>query len=361
MRCSVESTMTGQTESQSLDDIRSNPAWVTYLSPFRFIVPDGEEPWQVSLDEINSNTYDHGRLCRIIDRLPTPLGAGWPMLLCYDGGLAIPRTAAFSNKEDATSFFNRILCNLFLGGVICGAVDARDVVWGQLYMKKMLWPVDLGESIASQLHAQLRTRFGGPLHTIQLANPRTLPLSAFRDALSAGTQITGSVPCLSPKFFLLGVTELRNRNWSSALANLWIVIEQLTDHLWRKVFLENDQLHPTSDIPKRKRALKDDNRTWSTSVKHEVLYQSGLISEETLALIFPARQARNDLVHTGLDVSPDSAISACEGAIRLLQHCSSLQFEVKPDMYRPPDDVLRRGALIPGQPRFADWNTLEDQ
>lgn len=176
----MESINTEQTESKSLDDARANLAWVTYLSPFRFIVPDGEEPWQVSLDEINSNKYDHGRLCRIVDRLSTPLGSDWPMLLCYDGGLAIPRTAAFSKKEDATEFFNRVLCNLLLGGILCSAVDARDVVGGQLYEKTMVWPVGYGGSVASQMHAQLRTRVAGPLSRIQLSDPQTLSLSVFR-------------------------------------------------------------------------------------------------------------------------------------------------------------------------------------
>lgn len=351
-------TEAGHNEQSELEDIRANPAWVTYLSPFRFIVPDGEEPWQVSLDEINSNDYDHGRLCRIIDQFPTPLGSSWPMVVCYDGGLAIPRTATFTNKEDATTFFNRILCDLWLGGVICGAVDARDVVGGKLYNNKMIWPVDFGESVSSQLHAQLRTLFGGPLHTIQLSSPQTMPLSVFRQALSAGTEITSSVPTLSPKFLLLGVTELRNRNWSSALANLWVVIEQLTNYLWDEKFLNDGRFHPVSEIARRKRTLRDDNRTWSTSVKQEILYQKGIISEETLAFVFPARQARNSLVHSGLDVSQDSAVSACEGAIRLLQHSSSRHFTVSSDMYCPPDNVLRRGTPIPGEPRFAEWNAL---
>ncbi|WP_292993319.1 hypothetical protein [Nitrosomonas sp.] len=280
------------------------------------------------------------------------------MLLCYDGGLAIPRTAAFSNKENATEFFNSALCNLFLGGVLCCAVDTRDVVWGTIHKKQFLWPVDFGESVSSQLHAQLRTRVGGGLNTIQLSNPKILPLSKFRDAFSKGAQVTGSVPSLSPKFFLHGVTELRNRNWSSALSNFWIVIEQLTDHLWHDTFLSDAQYHPKTDIAKRKRALKEDNRTWSTSVKQELLYQNGLISEETLADIFPARQARNGLVHGGKDVSSESAISACEGAIKLLQRCAATQFAVQQCLYYPPDDELRRGKSISGKPRFDDWKSI---
>jgi hypothetical protein len=344
------------TESQSRKDFEANPAWVTYLNPFRFVVPDDEEPWEVTLDEINWNTYDHGRLCRIIDRLPTPLGPDWPMLLCYDGALAVPLTARFTKKEDTVEYFNIILCNLFLGGLLCLAIDARDVVWGQLHKKRFLWPVNMGQSVSSQLHAELRMRLGGA-QTIRLASPQTVPLSVFRAALAKGAQVTGSVSSLTPKFLLLGITELRNRNWSSALSSLWIVIEQLTDHLWNESFLNNPQYHPTTGMAKRKSGFKD-HRTWSTSVKQEVLYQNNIMSEEVLALVFPARQARNDLVHKAKDVAPKSAISACEGAIRLLQQCSSTQFEVDQSMYSPPDERPHCGNEITGVSCFDDWNSI---
>lgn len=48
----------------------SDPAWVTYITPFRLIVPDGEVPLESSLDEINGNTYNHGKLSKIVGTLP---------------------------------------------------------------------------------------------------------------------------------------------------------------------------------------------------------------------------------------------------------------------------------------------------
>lgn len=44
--------------------------WVGYLYPFTMIVPDGESPLAVPLDEINNNSYDNGKLCRIIGNSP---------------------------------------------------------------------------------------------------------------------------------------------------------------------------------------------------------------------------------------------------------------------------------------------------
>src|SRR5713226_8566331 len=57
-------------KEQRLKEFRSNVAWVVYVSPFRVIVPDNEKPLEVSIDEINSNTYNHGALVRIVTGLP---------------------------------------------------------------------------------------------------------------------------------------------------------------------------------------------------------------------------------------------------------------------------------------------------
>ena len=46
-------------------------------------------------------------------------------------------------------------------------------------------------------------------------------------------------------------------------------------------------------------SLKQDNRTWSTSVKHELLWQTKFISEDCLAALSSARKQRNNLVHEG--------------------------------------------------------------
>jgi hypothetical protein len=136
-----------------------------------------------------------------------------------------------------------------LGGIICEAIDTRDVVWGKLHGKQHIWPVDYGGSISSQLHAGLRTKYAGPLQTITLSSPTTIHLSKFRDAFNTGSSLTSKFPTFSSKFFIIGVTELRNRNWSSALSNLWSSIEQRTDYLWKYKFLADTSYHPTNDIP----------------------------------------------------------------------------------------------------------------
>lgn len=140
------------------DDLGKNNAWVTYINPFRLVVPDTENPLKVDLKEINSNTYNYGELCRIVATVDILESNEYKLLVCYDGALAIPRTGKYRKKEDAVNFFNKVICQLQLSGVMCEAIDQRDVVRGKLHEKRLIWPVDLGESASSHLHSKLRMR-----------------------------------------------------------------------------------------------------------------------------------------------------------------------------------------------------------
>jgi len=306
---------TAMTES---DMPRSPPAWVSYISPFRLIMPDDEEPLEVSLDEINANTYNHGKLCRIVDAFETR--ADLPVTaICCDGAISSPICSALAEKESAVTHFSRLLCELLLGGTFCEAIDQRDVATGSLSEDRAIWPVNLGSSLSSQMHATLRMRIAGPLHTITLAKPRYIRVSKFHEALAKGRGMTEALTNLSPHFLLRGVTEVYYRNWSAALGNLWITIEQLTEFLWQNRFLSGDGRHPQSAIDGRNRALRDDHRTYSTSIRQELMYQSGLLSDHELSALFPARQARNRLVHQGVASRREDAVAALDAISELLR------------------------------------------
>ncbi len=280
----------------------NNPCWVTYLNPFRIIVPDDEEPLKVELEEVNSNTYNHGKLCRIVSNLSVT-NFDYKLLICYDGALAIPKYGNFSEKEKAVDLFNNVFCELLLGGVDCECIDRRDLVNGQLHEKRVIWPVDFGNSASSQMHSKLRMRVSSNLDSIILTNPNSIYISEFLEKASRGKEILDFIPNLTPKFLLRGVTEIRYRNWDLVLSNLWITVEQLIDFLWYSCFLDEEQYHPIKSIDGRKYSLKNDNRTWSTSVKQELLFQIGILDEEIISNLHPARKARNKLVHEGKGVS----------------------------------------------------------
>jgi hypothetical protein len=111
---------------------------------------------------------------------------------------------------------------------------------------------------------------------------------------------------------------MRYGNWSSALSNLWIVAEQITDYLWVNCFLNDPSRNP--EIPARRQTLLNDNRTYSASVKQEILYQVGVLSEVAYSNLYTVRKARNKLVHEGQLISEETArklYSAVEALLKI--------------------------------------------
>lgn len=340
-------------------DIGRNNAWVTYINPFRLIVPDSEDPLKVDLEEINSNTYNHGQLCRIVTAVDLLGSEAYKLLVCYDGALAIPQTEQFRKKEDAVNLFNRIVCQLQLAGVMCEAIDQRDVVWGKLHEKRLIWPVELGESASSHLHSKLRMRVASNIDTIVLSRPNHINVSDFLSSLSQGESVLRFIDNLTPTFLARGITEIKYKNWSLALSNLWITVEQLTDYLWRTKFIASSSRHPGSEINGRIKAMKQDNRTWSSSVKQEILFQVGVFDSFVFERLYPARQSRNRLVHDGAE-APEVIVKNLYAAIvRLICICLG-----KADVPIANLSLVRERAVgkkLEIQENFEDWKDVSDR
>jgi hypothetical protein len=340
------------------DDLRKNNAWVTYINPFRLVVPNSETPLKVELEEINSNTYNNGNLCRVVTTVDLPDSEDYKLLVCYDGALAIPRTEQFRKKEDAVNLFNRIICQLQLAGVMCEAIDQRDVVWGKLHEKMLIWPVELGESASSNLHSKLRMRVASNIDTIVLSNPQYIHVNDFLSSLSLGESILNTIENLTPTFLARGITEIKYKNWSLALSNLWITVEQLTDHLWVSKFITNSSMHPDSEINGRIKAMKQDNRTWSSSVKQEMLFQVGFLDSFVFERLYPARQARNRLVHDGKEVSEIIVKDLYRAIVKLISICLSKTHVPIADLNLVRERAV--GKALDVQENFDDWREVSN-
>lgn len=164
-------------------------------------------------------------------------------------------------------------------------------------------------------------RVGGSVERAILFQPKHISFSKFQNSLSIGKSVRDSLVNLTPEFLLRGVTEISYKNWSLALSNLWITIEQLTDHLWKKHFLVNESYNPKQPILGRTKSLLEDNRTWSVSVKQEILFQSKIIDQSVFGTLYPARQSRNRLVHDGKSVDKKTALNAFVAVKELLSVC----------------------------------------
>lgn len=60
---------------------------------------------------------------------------------------------------------------IVLGGMNVEAITNRDIVTGNIYESKSIWPVDFGESWNSHIHAELRMKVVGVTDAILLYQP----------------------------------------------------------------------------------------------------------------------------------------------------------------------------------------------
>ncbi|WP_060873450.1 hypothetical protein [Myroides odoratus] len=305
-----------------LENIIKNPCWVAFLHPFTFVVPDDENPWEVKLEEINNVSYSSGNLIRIVTKIDIP-NCELPALICYDGAIAIPRNENFPSKESALNFFCDLFVKLLFAGFNIEGIDHKDIVTGNLHEKWAIWPTNLGESSISQTHSKIRMLVASNMDTIQLSNPRIVRVKELKEKLISGNLILQKIPNLTPKFLLRGITEFRYKNWDLVLSNLWITVEQIIDYLWHYKFLSNAIFHPFEDIPNRKKSMKDDSRTWTASIKQEILFQSKILTEDILKNLSEARKARNKLVHEGKAVDQEIATSILKTTFKLIQIISN--------------------------------------
>lgn len=102
---------------------------------------------------------------------------------------------------------------------------------------------------------------------------------------------------LSSEIIILGlnaVNHFSRRNWNEALLIGWAFIESIIESIWKKKILDSTE----GDQKKR---LKD-NRTYSASVKLEILFRHQIIDQELYNYLNQIRGYRNDLIHSGKGV-----------------------------------------------------------
>lgn len=210
--------------------------------------------------------------------------------------------------NDLILIYNNLLCSILLGGIYVEAIDSKDIVSGSLHNSNMIWPVNLGESLSANMHGRLRMKLSNNMESIFLmgACDNSKSVRELHDAVNHGNHLLKMVPNLSPYYLIHGISELSHRNWSSATSSLWINAEQLTDFIWLNIFLTDPQKNPA--IPTRLKTMQQDHRTYSASVKQEILYQVGILPEDVYANLYTVRKVRNKLVHEGKMVAQADAL-----------------------------------------------------
>jgi len=289
--------------------------YVTYIYPIQFVAHENEKI-DFTINDINNLSYDHSLLHRIIGTITNYYNnKNIEYLVCGDGALGIKKDGEIS-ESDIIVHYNDLLCKLYLGGMNVEAITNRDIVIGDIYDSKSIWPVGFGESWNSHIHAELRMKVVGVTDAILLYQPenRTTSIKEIEEILKKGDRIVSSIPNLSTYHLINGITEFCYRNWPSALTFLWIVVEEITDYLWKQNIIDN----VSGENSKKRREMLKDTRTYTISVKQEILLQIGVLNEKIYNNIFEIRQARNKLVHEGKMISEGTATLLFETVKELL-------------------------------------------
>jgi len=288
---------------------------IAYLHPFRVIEADALSPLNISIDEVNRQSWDYVALHEIAGGVDVGLPAPYHLVLARDGALALPPIETLRSDQAAVEFFNQCLAGLLIGGIYCEAVTTDGLDLGSIIDWKYVRSHKSGQAAPNRFHEQIRYCKASALEAIALYRPHSIPLHSVTQAMRFGLNVLGQVETLKGEYLLKGVTGIARRDWGTGLANLWIVAEQITSALWLK-----EVVSPTlaDDSSKTRRNQLSDTRTWTMSARLELLYQKGSLPLEIFKQLSVARKARNDLSHQGRHPSEDDAQSAYAGVCGLL-------------------------------------------
>lgn len=281
-----------------VSSVRSyNPAWMAHLRPYSAVHRNASSGLNITLDQINANSYDGSKLAEVVTLLPLGNSSGIPALVSYDGAIAIPQCGDFPSRVDGVRKLNEILCSLLLGGVHVEVLRSEELVIGALHDKTSLF------AYTPSLHATLRLNWAAPTDRFRpLMHPRVLMVDETHKAFCQGQQVIQSMASFSPFFLLSGYTAMVYRNNSDALNNLWITVEQLTEHLWGEQYLKNRSCFPAF-VAKAHSKPKIKKTLGRISTKHKLLCLSNIFSKDCYRILSRARRKRNELAHEG--VVPD--------------------------------------------------------
>ncbi|HEV7684230.1 MAG TPA: hypothetical protein VGO68_19095 [Pyrinomonadaceae bacterium] len=305
--------VSGITEEELIK--RRVPALIAYLSPFRIVEKDdASEPWSATIEQVNAGTWDYISLHEVMGGVDVGLASPYHMVIARDGALALPPLPELRSDQAAVEFFNRCLAALLLGGIYCEAINLDGLDLGYLLDWKYVRSQSDGASGTNRFHKHIRHRNASALESIQLYKPRSVELSALDSAMKIGLATLKRLHPMHGEYLLRGATGMARRDWGSALANLWIVTEQLLEALWTREVVEPAR---ALDSSKARKDQLNDNRVWSAATRIEMLYQKGAFDLATLTALSKARKARNDLAHRGEHPSENDA-NACYNGIRSL-------------------------------------------
>lgn len=273
-----------------------NPAWVSFLFPLgTFVLPENKNVFNFSLEMINDNSYDGKKFQTIATTITLAKNlCKLPVLISYDGSLAVAMEKDISTANQAVNVINTIRGAFFLGGIPTKITDHQNLEVGHLSGDgKCIY------SYMSTAHNRLRLNGCSISESAVLMSPNYIKTSELHSAFTLGMQVMEHLDNLTPEFIMRGYSALVAWNTSDALNNLWIAVEQLTSFLWeRDIVSKFSSL--SQNIQQDINKLKENRRDIAIYNKHELLKLINTLDDDCVSLLHIARKKRNDLVHEGL-------------------------------------------------------------
>jgi len=294
---------------------RRVPCMIAYLHPFRLVDAESEITWDATIEQINTCSWDYVALHKLVGGIDVGLEKPYHLVIGRDGALALPPLDELRNPQAAVETFNRYLAALLLGGVYCEAITPDGLDLGSIIDWTYIRSQRPGLAAPNRFHEHVRRSQASPLEAIALSHPRRVTVAALDEAMRAGLRMLAAVPTVRGEYLLKGTTGLARLDWGAALANLWIIVEQLVAFLW-----ERHVVTPTlaADRSKTRRSQLADTRTWTASARIEMLVQKEAIGLVTAKALAVARKARNDLHHSGAHPTAADARAAYDGMTGLM-------------------------------------------
>jgi hypothetical protein len=285
----------------------------TYLYPLCLLSePDWHDPYSATevVDSVQAESKEIliTRMSGLFVRPPQQLSNPYTEPVGSPPADDLEEKLAF--EEDAAQVFNRVICEFCLLGVVSQPTSPVHISFAQLIDQHILiasgsggresyWERSIAPAEALLRDQEWRTWPLRPQNVLEKAS-----------SLTRANRLAKISPSL-PEFVAGAYSLYSQRQMNEALADSWVVCEQLLNHLWLQY---RGQMTDQS----RKKRLGD-NRTYSASVKLEVLRTAGVLPDPLYRALHKARAHRNDLMH-GATNSLD-ATSECMTAMKMtLEH-----------------------------------------
>lgn len=261
-----------------------NPAWISFLFKEGTILFNSKNKFEITLNQINKNSYNGKELSKIITILQdNEKNSTLPILVTVDGSIMLPVHETYKTKEIAVNKMNEIISALFLGGLNINAIHLGDLEQGKLEERSQY-----SFSYIPSVYNRLRNNWASTSELTVLLNPNYINVETIKNAYSIGMNLLKNIS-FSPIYLVQGYHSMQLWKTADALSNLWIVVEQLTTLIWNKRIEE-----------KTKKLMQITNvRTENIDIKLKVFREYNIISEAIFQVLDKNRKNRNKLLHEG--------------------------------------------------------------